>query len=119
MIYKSLPAAFLFQMIVGLLCVYSMLVFGPAWLATLAILGLRPFLFEQIQRPDDKYIWQFYHKITKVSIVATAVTIIVIYLVFDLFSHSSPIRGLWLLTLLPYFIFVHGAIGFIYSLIEK
>jgi len=119
MMYKSLPAAFLFQMIVGFLCVYSMWIFGPAWLATLAILGLRPFIFESTPITDEKLIVQFYLKIHKISIVITAVTIIIIYIIFDLFSHLSPIRGLWMLILLPYFIFVHGAIGFVYSLIEK
>ena len=81
--------------------------------------SLRPLLFERIPIPDEKIIWQFYHKIMKISIVATAITIILIYAVFDLFSHSSPIKGLWMLILVPYFVFIHGLIGLAYSLIER
>lgn len=114
--YKSLPAAFLFQAVVGALCVVSISLSGPAWFATLAILGLRPFILKKIPIKENEINWEFYYNIAKISLVATALTIIFIYIVFDLFSHSSPIRGLWLLIIPPYFIFIHGVIGLMYSL---
>jgi len=43
MMYKSLPAAFLFQSVVGALSIISISLSGPVWIATLAVLGLRPF----------------------------------------------------------------------------
>jgi hypothetical protein len=114
--YKSRPTAFLFQSVVGALCIVSMSLSGPAWFATLAILGLRPFILKRVPIPQNNNIWEFYYNITKTTVVVTALTIIFIYIVFDLFSHSSPIRGNWLLIIVPYWIFIHGVIGLMFSL---
>jgi hypothetical protein len=114
--YKSLPAAFLFQSVVGALCVVSISLSGPAWFATMAVLGLRPLILKKRSTPPDKSDWKLYYNITKISIVATAVTIIFIYIIFGLFSHSSPIRELWLLIIVPYFVFIHGIIGLMFTL---
>ncbi len=116
MMYKSLPAAFLFQSVVGALSIISISLSGPVWIAILAILGLRPFILKMVPIPQDSDSWKFYYRIMKASIVATAVTIIFVYIVFYLFSHSSPTRGLLLLMIPPYFIFIHGVIGLMYSL---
>ena len=115
MMYKSLPVAFMFQALVGALCLVSMALFGPAWFATIAVLGLRPLILKKADTPPDKSVWELYYKIYKTSVVSTAVTIIFIYVIFDLFSHMSPIRGLWLLMIPPYWIFIHGIIGLMYS----
>lgn len=117
--YKSLPAAFLFQAVVGALCVVSISLSGPAWFAMLAILGLRPLILKKIPISDDDNILGFNYKIIKISLIVTALTIIFIYIVFDLFSHSSPIRGLWLLMIPPYFVLLHGVVGLIYSLFRS
>ena len=116
MMYKSLPAAFFFQVLVGALCIVSISLSGPVGITTIAILGLRPFILKKTSRPADKSIWELYYKIGKISIVCTALTILFVYMVFDLFSHSSTIRGHWLLIIPPYFIFIHGVIGLTYSL---
>ena len=114
-IYKSLPLAFLYQSTIGALCIVSISLSGPAWIATLAILGLRPLLLKQSEGTDDNKIWQLYYKIGKISFVVIAVTIILFYARFELFAHSSPITVLWLLFIPPYFIFVHGITGFIFT----
>lgn len=114
--YKSPAASFLFQMLVGALCVVSISLSGPAWIATLAIIGFRPFILKRKPIPADNEIWQLYYKIGKFSISATALTIIFVYVVFDLFSHSSPIKGLWLLMIPPYFVFIQGVIGLIFTM---
>lgn len=114
--YKSLPAAFLFQTLVGALCIFSISLFGPAWFATIAILGLRPFILKRVPIFEDSDLWKFYYKIGKISMVATALTIIFVYTVLHLFSHSSPTGGLLLLMIALYFIFIHGVIGLVYSL---
>jgi len=115
-IYKSPPLAFLYQATVGALCIASIALSGPAWIATLAILGLRPLLLKQTELPADSSTWQLYYKIGKISFVVVALTIIFVYARFELFSHSSPIRGLWLLFIPPYFIFIHGIMGFIHTI---
>ena len=115
MMYKSLPSAFLFQALVGVLCVVSISLSGPAWFVTLAILGLRPFLLKKTAIPPGNDIWQLYYIIGKVSIVATAITIIFMYGVFYLFLHSSPIQEFWLLLIPPYFIFIHGIVGLMHT----
>jgi hypothetical protein len=91
--YKSLPAVFLFQSLVGALCIVSFSLSGPAWFATLEILGLRPFILKKVPLKENENLWVFYYKILKISLVATALTIILIYIVFELFSYYRPIRG--------------------------
>ncbi len=114
--YKSLPAAFLFQMVVGALCLGAISAWGPAWIGVLALLGLRPVVLKRVTLGEDKNVWAFYYRITKMSVVSLSVTIILIYAAFGLFSHSSPIKGIWMLMLIPYFVFIHGLFGLIYSL---
>lgn len=87
--YKSLPAAFLFQTLVGALCIFSISLFGPAWFATIAILGLRPFILKRVPIFEDSDLWKFYYKIGKISMVATALTIIFVYTVLQF----KPNRG--------------------------
>ena len=116
MTYKSLPAVFLYQTIVGALCIVNVSLFGPAGIATLAILGLRPLLLEKKKGLPDQSRWQFYYKIMKISVVCTAITIIFVYLILELFSQSIPVRRLWLLMVPPYFVFIHGFIGLVFSL---
>ncbi len=116
MMYKSLPAAFLFQALVGALCIVSVSLSGPAWFVPIAILGLRPFILKRVPITENNNMWEFYYTIGKISLVATALTIIVVYIVFYLLSHSSPTRGLLFLMIPPYFIFINGIIGLMYSL---
>lgn len=118
-IYKFLPLAFLYQATVGALCIASISISGPVWIATLALLGLRPLLLKQDEVTSYSSIWQFYYKIGKISFVVVAITIILIYARYELFSHSSPVTGLWLLFIPPYFIFIHGIIGLIYTINKK
>lgn len=115
MSYKSLPGAFLFQTLVGALCIVSISLFGPKWIATLAVLSLRPLLLERIRSLPDQKRWQFYYRIMKISLVCTALTIIFVYISFEVFPHAVPIKQLWLLMVLPYFIFIHGLIGLMLS----
>lgn len=117
--YKSLPAAFLFQAFVGGMCVLSIWLSGPAWIASLAILGLRPLILKKSDSLPDAKVWQLYYQIGKISVVVVSVTIILVYIIYELLSHSSAVRGFWLLAILPYFIFVHGVIGCLYSIQKK
>lgn len=115
-IYKSLALAFFYQAIVGAMCIASIALSGLAWIGTLAILGLRPFLLKQTEVTAGNNIWHLYYKIGKISFVVVAITIILVYARYELFSHSSPVTGLWLLLIPPYFVFVHGIIGLIYTI---
>ena len=115
MTYKSLPAAFLFQTIAGVLSIISVALLGSKGIAALAILALRPFLLEKTGVFPDQERWHFYYKIMEISVVCTALTIIFVYIFLEVFSHSVPFGRLWLLMVLPYFIFIHGLIGLILS----
>jgi hypothetical protein len=119
MIYKSIPSALLYQTIVGALCVVFIALWGPACIAMLAFLALRPLILKKVPVEDDRNMWKFFYKITIRSVVSLSITIIFAYGIFELFSHPSPIEGLWFLMIPPYFVFLQGLLGLIYLIRDK
>ena len=114
-IYKNLRLAFLYQVIVGLFSLSFVLYLGPYGIAILAIIGLRPFLLERENVDGELWPWRFSYQILKITIIITAVTQIVLFVIFQLWDLSYIFPGLQdsvsHLYIIPYFISIQGLVG--------
>ena len=118
-VYSNLQNAFIFQLIVGLLCLLGILLGGGRMIAILALLGFRPFILSQRTFQDPAPYWRFYYSIGKISFVFTTVTLIILYVFIQLPGNLVIALGkdpqIWVLAVLPYFLVVHGMVGLIYA----
>lgn len=88
-------------------------------IAILALLGFRPFILSQRTVQDPAPYWQFYYRIGKISFVFTAITLVILYVFLQLFGNLVIALGkdpqILVLAVLPYFLVIHGMVGFIYA----
>jgi len=110
-IYKSYPKAFLFEIIVASLTLFGVALWGIEGIILIALFGLRPLILEVTDKEIDETFRTKHYNILKLSIVLTAVTIIAVYCISDLFYYSQLNADFFLRMILPYFILIHGCVG--------
>lgn len=114
MTYKAARIAFFIQAVFGLASTLITLSLGPKGIAVLAGIALRPLVLERSSTPEASLIWKRSLHIAEVSLLITAVTILLLWALSEYAAGALlPDRhgSILLLALLPYFTFVHGTIG--------
>ena len=113
--YKNLYHAFLYEFIVGLICVVSISLFGGKAIIILALLGLRPFILERDNLEPDKIIYHFYYNVLKVVTTITFSSIIILFILSEFFSIENLNIKILFILVPPYFVCIHGLTGFTYN----
>jgi hypothetical protein len=113
-VYKSYPKAFLFEILIASLTLLFISFWGIAGLVVLALFGLRPLIFKIENKNTDESFAHKHYRIFKLSIILTAVTIILVYSISDLLLHSTLDHDFLIKMCFPYFLLIHGCIGTIY-----
>lgn len=111
--YVHMYYAFLYEFAVGLLTLYCVFAVGKVGIAVLALIAARPFLLKMSDEPPDARIWRIFYQAGKWSLLLTALTILITYFLFDYLPVSSHDRGIIFLTTIPWFVVIHGLVGFI------
>lgn len=114
--YKNLYRAFLFEIVIGLGCILTISLIGYKGLAALTILALRPFLLEREKIKDEKLYLEFSYKILLNSLIIIFLMIISISVIVQFIPQweaKLPPMDILLITIIPFFLLTHGAIGFI------
>jgi hypothetical protein len=117
--YKHLHHAFLFQSVIGLLSLICVFAIGKIGIAVLPALAFRPLLLETSPVPPDERIRRLYYDAGKWSFFLTCATIIIVYFLFDYLPVSSHDRGIVFLSTIPWFVAIHGSLGFILAWPER
>ncbi len=117
--YKHLHLAFFYELVVGLMCLYCVFAVGVKGMVILAAIALRPFVLETAHEPPDQRILRIYYEGNKWSVLLTGATILITYLLFNYLPVSSHGRGIVFLTTIPWFVLIHGLVGFIVAWPER
>jgi hypothetical protein len=113
-VYKSYPKAFMYEIFVATLTMLGVSFWGSTGLLLIALFGLRPLILKIENKDVDESFSHKHYKIFKLSTVLTAVTIILVYGISDLYLHTKIDSDFLLKMILPYFLLLHGCIGIIY-----
>ena len=117
-VYSNLRNAFIFQLIVGFFCLLGIMLIGGQMIALLAFLALRRFFMPSEMIHDPAPYFHFYYYIGKISFVITAITVLVLYVLLhvtgDFANYFVIDPRNWLISILPFFVGVHGVVGLIY-----
>ncbi len=117
--YKHLHHAFLFEFVVGLLTIYFVFAVGSKGMAVVALLALRPLVLDILPGPTEERLWRMYYKAAKWGLLLTGATIVITYLFFNYLTAGFHDRGIVFLTIIPWFMIIHGFIGFILTWPER
>lgn len=116
-VYSNFQSAFIFQLIVGLLCLLGILLVSGEMFALFALIAFRPLILSRRTVQDPALYWQFYYRIYKISLLTTAITLVILYLLLQLFGNLVIALGkdpqIWSLAIFSYFLVIHGMVGFI------
>ena len=111
--YKRLDNAFLFEFAVGLLTLYCVFAMGAKGMVALAVGAFRPLVLKISPEPVDQPIWRLYYEALRWGLLLTGVTILLTYFLFDYLPVNSHDRAMVFLTTIPWFMVIHGMVGFI------
>ena len=118
MVYSNLRMAFIYQLIVGIICVLAMLLNGEKIFILVALMAFRPFVLDRKTVQDLSPYWRFYNQINKISFVITAISLIIFLIFYHLLGNLAVFLGLnlrfWLMVLYPCFLIVQGTIALTY-----
>ncbi len=118
-LYKNLNHSFLFEFIIGLISLLVTFIAGVKGIAVLALLALRPFIFERSQNVPEQNYWELIYNIFRVSVILTTVSIILTFLIFKFYSFNAKDESIILLTVIPWFVLTHGLIGVVFAGSQK
>lgn len=110
-IYKSYQKAFLFEIIIGLLTLFTVVLWGVLGFIILALFGFRPLILEIINKQVDDLFWFRHYNLIKLSVVLTSGIIIIVYAVSDLYMNAELNADIFLRVSIPFFILIHGIVG--------
>lgn len=106
------------KMTVGFFYLLGILLIGGQVIAILAFLALRRFFMPSQMIQDPVPYFNLYYHIGKISFIITAITVLVLYILLHVtgdFANSFVIDPRnWLISVLPFFVGVHGAVGLMY-----
>ncbi len=115
--YKNLFAAYLTEIIFGLIIILLIFLVDPDFVFLLALFTLRPFILERMEIDIEDKFWCASYEVGKRSIIATSITIIITFIIDELFYTGEKIfiGSLVILALvIPVYLLIHGITGIIW-----
>ena len=106
---------FLFEAIVGFATFVLVLTAGTAGLAALAFIAFRPFVFETTSVPPDQAVYHLHYSALRISAIFTAISVLLTVVAFQFNPFSSYDKVLVLTLIVPWFVLIHGFIGYVLS----
>jgi hypothetical protein len=115
MTYRNLHHAFLFEAVVGLLALLTVVVFGKYGVFLLIVLSIRPLILKRFKEAPDQRVWRLYFRVFILALFLTAFAILATSFVVDVrWDEPQGIAYLSLLAL-PWFVLAHGVGGYLIS----
>lgn len=115
MLYKNLSHAFLFELFLGFISIPLIITVGQWGVVPLAMLALRPFLFERVVGPPSERLWRLSYDAFRISLLLTGGSVILMYIGFELELLRVEHQRLTFLLILSWFYVAHGFAGFMLS----
>jgi len=108
MVYSNLRMAFIYQIILSIICILGLIFFGEIMITLMAFIALRPLILPKKKIQDFTPYRQFYNQITFTAFVVTVIT-----LISPLLLEKSDMK-LLLYMILPVFLFFQGIAAIIF-----
>ena len=115
MVYKHLHYAFLFEAVIGLLSLLTVIVFGKYGVFLLVLLSIRPLVLQRDKSLPDATVWRLYFRAFVLAVLLTAVSIVVTFLVVEMRWYEPEGARYLPLLALPWFVLAHGLGGYFLS----
>ena len=94
MVYSNLRLSFIYQIIVGILCILAMLFNGEKMIVLVALMAPRPYILDKKTVRDMTPYRRFYYQVNKISLIITVITLIIIILYYQLLGSLAFEVGL-------------------------
>ncbi len=101
---------FVYELIIGIIGLITVLLFGNAGMAVSALLTVHPFIGK---KKADERESQLFNKVGNVTAGATLLACIGIYFASEISINGNQIGDLWLVLAVMSFLIVHGGAGLI------
>jgi hypothetical protein len=115
MVPSNLRMAYIYQIIVGIICLLAMLINSEKMIILFALMGLRPFIIGTKTVRDMTPYWRFGIQTAKISIVITVITLIILIISYQMLESSALVvglsPGLLLSMTIPAFLIIHGMVA--------
>jgi Na+/H+-translocating membrane pyrophosphatase len=105
-----MKARFIFELIVGLTGVISVLIFGEAGFAALALFAA--YVFFKKSKPDERE-YQLFYRVGNLTAIFTLLLAVLIFLLSDQVIAGNVIGNLWIYLLVFSFLLTHGLCGLV------
>lgn len=113
--YAHPHRAFLFEAVAGFITLVLVLTAGTVGLAALVFIAFRPFVFETTSIPPDQAVYHLHYSALRISAFLTAVSVLLTVVAFQFNPFSSYDKALVLTLIVPWFVLIHGFIGYVLS----
>ncbi len=104
---------FLFEFLVGFICLLSVLVFGIVGMTVLSLYALLPLLISKITKKPDERETQLFYKAGNLSMGLMILVILLIYYFSGIKINGHLIGNHWMELSISSAIFTHGLAGLI------
>lgn len=115
--YKNLFAAYLIEIIFGLIIILLIFLVDPDFVFVLVLFTLRPFLLKRVEIDIEDKFWCASYEVGKYSIITTSIIIILTFMTDEfIYSGEKIFIGslLILASIIPVYLLVHGIAGIIW-----
>ena len=99
---------FIYELIVGIICLVSVLFFGNLGMVAFALMAAHPFIGKI--KADERES-QLFHQVGNLTAGATLLASIIIYFASDIVINGHPIGEFWLGQVVAAFLISHGGAG--------
>jgi hypothetical protein len=115
MVFANLRLAFMYELIVGIICVLGIVFNGEIMIILIAFMALRPVVLDRKRVRDLTLYWRLYFQTYKISIVIMGIILIIMTVLYQILGNTAVIVGLrsrvLLSVILPSFLVIHGIVG--------
>ncbi len=101
---------FVFEMIVGIICLISVLLFGEIGMVAFTIFAVHPFIGKT---KTDERESQLFNKVGNITAAVTLLASIGVYLGSDFVVNGHPIGEFWIGLVVSSFLLSHGIAGLV------
>lgn len=115
--YKNLFAAYLIELIFGLIIIFLIFISDPDFVFLLLLFALRPFVLERVEIDIEDKFWCASYEVGKYSIITTSIIIILTFIIDEfIYSGEKIFIGslLILASIIPVYLLIHGIAGLVW-----